>query len=69
MQNTEQSDGTVELPMAEIITAMIHEIEAQRKQIEGLTEIQRNQAAALQRCGERLALLEGRLAGPKRGIA
>lgn len=55
--------------MAEIITAMIHEIEAQRKQIEGLTEIQRNQAAALQRCGERLALLEGRLAGPKRGIA
>ncbi len=65
MQNTEQPNDTVELPMTEILTAVICEVEAQRKQIEGLTEVQRNQAAALVRCGERLAMIEGRLAGKR----
>ncbi len=69
MQNTEQPNDTVQVPAAEIMVAIIHEVEALRKQVKGLVDVQRNQALALQRCGERLAMLEGRLSGPKRGIA
>lgn len=65
LKNTEQPDGAVQVPVAEIITAMIHEIEAQRKQIKALTDVQRNQALALQRCGERLAMIEGHLAAQR----
>lgn len=69
MQNNEQPDDTVQVPMADVMVAVINEVEELRKQVKGLVDVQRNQALALQRCGERLAMIEGRLSGVKRGIA
>ena len=69
MNIEEQQTEVVTVSAAEIISALVEEIDAQRGMIRALLDVQKAQGAALQRHGEAIAMIEGRLAGVKRGIA